>query len=38
MNDQEVLLRHLHTTARNYVSEHVQSQQSATPVDISAAS
>jgi phenylpropionate dioxygenase-like ring-hydroxylating dioxygenase large terminal subunit len=38
LNDQEVLLRHLHVTARRYVSEYQQSRQSATPVRISAAS
>jgi hypothetical protein len=37
LNDQEVLLRHLHATARRYVSEHRQ-RQGATPVRISAAS
>ena len=37
LNDQEVLLRHLHTTARGYVREYEQ-QQSTTPVRISAAS
>jgi phenylpropionate dioxygenase-like ring-hydroxylating dioxygenase large terminal subunit len=35
LNDQEVLLRHLHTTARGYVADY---QQSTTPVRISAAS
>ena len=35
--DQEVLLRHLHTTARRYVAEH-ESGQPGTPVQISAAS
>ena len=34
LNDQEVLLRHLHTTARRYVDDH----QSEVPVSISAAS
>src|SRR4051794_31806915 len=37
LNDQEVLLRHLHTTARRYVREY-EEQQSTTPVRISAAS
>jgi hypothetical protein len=36
LNDQEVLLRHLHTTARRYVDEHQQG--AARPVRISAAS
>jgi len=35
--DQEVLLRHLHTTARRYVAEH-ESGQPGSPVQISAAS
>jgi phenylpropionate dioxygenase-like ring-hydroxylating dioxygenase large terminal subunit len=38
LNDQEVLLRHLHTTARRYVREYQEQHQSATPVGISAAS
>jgi phenylpropionate dioxygenase-like ring-hydroxylating dioxygenase large terminal subunit len=37
LNDQEVLLRHLHVTAGDYVSEY-QKQQPGTPVQISAAS
>ncbi|HEY3142325.1 MAG TPA: aromatic ring-hydroxylating dioxygenase subunit alpha [Acidimicrobiales bacterium] len=37
LNDQEILLRHLHITARKYVSDH-QQRQPATPVRISAAS
>ena len=37
LNDQEVLLRQLHTTARRYVREH-EEQRSTTPVRISAAS
>jgi phenylpropionate dioxygenase-like ring-hydroxylating dioxygenase large terminal subunit len=37
LNDQEVLLRQLHTTARRYVREY-EEQQSTTPVRISAAS
>ena len=37
LNDQEVMLRHLHTTARQYVRDY-QEQQPATPVRISAAS
>jgi hypothetical protein len=37
LNDQEVLLRHLHTTARRYVREYDE-QRSTTPVRISAAS
>jgi phenylpropionate dioxygenase-like ring-hydroxylating dioxygenase large terminal subunit len=37
LNDQEVLLRHLHTTARRYVVDHQQRQRE-TPVRISAAS
>ena len=37
LNDQEVLLRLLHTTARRYVEDY-KSQQPATPVRISAAS
>jgi hypothetical protein len=36
--DQEVMLRHLHTTARRYVDEHQKHRQSNTPVRISAAS
>jgi phenylpropionate dioxygenase-like ring-hydroxylating dioxygenase large terminal subunit len=35
LNDQEILLRHLHKTAREYVSDH---QQAETSVDISSAS
>jgi phenylpropionate dioxygenase-like ring-hydroxylating dioxygenase large terminal subunit len=35
LNDQEILLRHLHRTARRYVSDHDKTE---TPVDISAAS
>jgi hypothetical protein len=38
LNDQEILLRHLHSTARRFVSDHQQSQASTTPVQISAAS
>ena len=38
LNDQEVLLRHLHTTARGYVGEYQEKHQSTTPVRISAAS
>jgi hypothetical protein len=38
LNDQEVLLRHLHATARRYVSEHQQRHPTTTPVRISAAS
>ena len=30
LNDQEILLRHLHRTARGYVAEH---EKSGTPVD-----
>jgi phenylpropionate dioxygenase-like ring-hydroxylating dioxygenase large terminal subunit len=37
LNDQEVLLRHLHRTARDYVARY-QAQQPGTPVRISAAS
>jgi phenylpropionate dioxygenase-like ring-hydroxylating dioxygenase large terminal subunit len=37
LNDQEILLRHLHRTARQYVSEH-QRRQPGTPVRIPAAS
>jgi len=37
LNDQEVLLRHLHKTARDRVAEH-QARQGETPVQISAAS
>jgi hypothetical protein len=37
LNDQEILLRHLHATARRYVSEYQQRQPGA-PVRISAAS
>jgi phenylpropionate dioxygenase-like ring-hydroxylating dioxygenase large terminal subunit len=37
LNDQEVLLRHLHVTAQDYVNEHLQ-KQPGTPVKISAAS
>ena len=37
LNDQEILLRHLHRTARQYVSEH-QRRQPGTPVWISAVS
>jgi len=36
--DQEVMLRHLHVTARKYVSDHQQGRQAGTPVRISAAS
>jgi phenylpropionate dioxygenase-like ring-hydroxylating dioxygenase large terminal subunit len=36
--DQEVMLRHLHGKAREYVDEHQKIRQSATPVSISAAS
>ena len=36
--DQEVMLRHLHGKAREYVDEHQKSRQSTTPVSISAAS
>jgi len=36
--DQEVMLRHLHATARKYVSEYQQKRQAETPVRISAAS
>ena len=32
LNDQEVLLRHLHTTARQYVADYVQRKAGATPV------
>jgi hypothetical protein len=37
LNDQEILLRHLHRTAGRYVADH-QQRQPATPVRISAAS
>jgi phenylpropionate dioxygenase-like ring-hydroxylating dioxygenase large terminal subunit len=37
LNDQEILLRHLHKTARDHVSDHLAA-QSETPVQISAAS
>jgi len=37
LNDQEILLRHLHTTARNYVNNYEQP-QSRTPVRVSAVS
>jgi len=37
LNDQEILLRHLHKTARDKVAEH-QARQGETPVRISAAS
>src|SRR5439155_25417597 len=37
LNDQEILCRQLHTTARRYVNDH-QQRQSATPVRITAAS
>ena len=37
LNDQEVLLRHLHKTARDRVAEH-QERIGVTPVRISAAS
>jgi hypothetical protein len=37
LNDQEILLRHLHRTARQYVSEH-QRRRPGTPVRIPAAS
>jgi hypothetical protein len=36
--DQEVMLRHLHTTAQRYVAEHHTGEPSPTPVQISAAS
>jgi hypothetical protein len=36
LNDQEILLRHLHKTTRAYVADHEQA--SATPVRISNAS
>ena len=36
LNDQEILIRHLHRTARRYVSDH-QRRQPGTPVQISAA-
>jgi phenylpropionate dioxygenase-like ring-hydroxylating dioxygenase large terminal subunit len=38
LNDQEILLRHLHKTARDYVSAYQQGQGSVTPVRVSAAS
>ena len=38
LNDQEILLRHLHKTARDYVSAYQQEQRSVTPVRVSAAS
>src|SRR5690606_6805257 len=38
LNDQEVLLRHLHDTARNYVRDHQDRQAATTPVEITAAS
>jgi phenylpropionate dioxygenase-like ring-hydroxylating dioxygenase large terminal subunit len=38
LNDQEILLRHLHKTAREYVSAYQQGQGSVTPVRVSAAS
>jgi hypothetical protein len=39
LNDQEIALRHLHKTAREYVADHQQQrQQSSTPVQISSAS
>ena len=37
LNDQEVMLRHLHVTARKYVDDY-QSSKPGTPVRISAAS
>jgi phenylpropionate dioxygenase-like ring-hydroxylating dioxygenase large terminal subunit len=37
LNDQEILLRHLHKTARDYVTDHQKSQLD-TPVEISATS
>jgi phenylpropionate dioxygenase-like ring-hydroxylating dioxygenase large terminal subunit len=36
--DQEVMLRHLHKTGRDYVADYQQQKQSSTPVNISAAS
>ncbi len=38
LNDQEILLRHLHKTARDYVSAYQQGQRSVAPVRVSAAS
>ncbi len=38
LNDQEILLRHLHKTARDYVSDYQDNQRSESPVRISAAS
>ncbi|MET0728488.1 MAG: aromatic ring-hydroxylating dioxygenase subunit alpha [Acidimicrobiales bacterium] len=38
LNDQEVMLRHLHKTGRDYVASYQQQQQSETPVGVSAAS
>ena len=37
LNDQEILLRHLHKTARDHVADH-QAARRETPVQISAAS
>jgi hypothetical protein len=38
LNDQEVLLRHLHRTARGYVDDHQRGKKSGSAVRISAAS
>ena len=38
LNDQEILLRHLHKTARDYVSAYQEGESSVTPVRVSAAS
>jgi phenylpropionate dioxygenase-like ring-hydroxylating dioxygenase large terminal subunit len=38
LNDQEVLLRHLHTTARRYVADYKSSKTTATPLRSSVAS
>jgi phenylpropionate dioxygenase-like ring-hydroxylating dioxygenase large terminal subunit len=38
LNDQEILLRHLHKTARDRVTDHQDQQRSVSPVQISAAS
>ena len=38
LNDQEILLRHLHKTARDHVADYQRQHPSATPVRISAAS
>ena len=38
LNDQEIALRHLHRTARQYVAEHQGKRSTATPVSVSAAS